>query len=279
MEKLLSDHEAAALAAKANEHRRTILRMLHAAGSGHPGGSLSAIDVLTVLFERVLRHDPKNPRWPGRDRFVLSKGHCCPALYAIMADRGYFPPEELATLRKLGSALQGHPDIRFMPALEVCTGSLGQGFSEALGLAIAAQIDGAPNRVYCMLGDGEIDEGQVWEGSLLAPARKLDNFVAIVDRNGAQQCGHTDEIMHTDPLAPKWEAFGWTVYEVNGHDVQEINWALQPERIVPGKPTMIVSNTKKGWPISFIMDSPADFHGKAPNDEELAKALAELDGK
>jgi transketolase len=277
MEKLLTDHEAARLVAKATENRRTILKMLHKAGSGHPGGSLSAIDIITVLFERVLRHDPQNPRWPGRDRFVLSKGHGCPALYVVLADRGYFPREDLDTLRRLGSPLQGHPDIRFLPALEVCTGSLGQGFSEALGLAIAAQIDGAPHRVYCMLGDGEVDEGQVWEASLLAPARKLDNLVAIVDRNGAQQCGHTNEILNTDPLPPKWEAFGWTVYEINGHDIQEINWALQPERIVPGKPTMIVANTKKGWPISFMMDSPADFHGKAPNDEELALALAELD--
>jgi len=276
MKKLLTDQGAGALAAKAKEHRRTILKMLHHAGSGHPGGSLSAIDVLTVLFERVLRHDPQNPMWPGRDRFVLSKGHGCPALYVVMADRGYFPKGELDTLRRLGSALQGHPDIRFLPALEVCTGSLGQGFSQALGLAIAAQIDRADHRVYCMLGDGEIDEGQVWEGSLLAAARKLDHFVAIVDRNGAQQCGHTDEILNTDPLPAKWEAFGWTVHEINGHEVQEIYWALQPERIVPGKPTMIVAHTKKGYPISFMMDSPADFHGKAPNGEELPRALAEL---
>jgi len=279
MEKLLSDAEAGELAAKANEHRRTILRTLNKAGSGHPGGSLSSIDILTVLFERVLRHDPQNPRWPGRDRFVLSKGHGCPALYVVMADRGYFPKEDLDTLRKLGSPLQGHPDIRFLPALEVCTGSLGQGFSQALGLAIAAQIDHSGHRVYCMLGDGEIDEGQVWEGSLLAPARKLDNFVAIVDRNGAQQCGHTDEILNTDPLPAKWQAFGWNVYEINGHDIQEVYWALQPERIVAGKPTMIVANTKKGWPISFIIDAPADFHGKAPNAEELEKALMELEGK
>ncbi|MBM3498860.1 MAG: transketolase [Armatimonadetes bacterium] len=276
MEKLLTDQEAGALAAKANEHRRTILKTLHKGGSGHPGGSLSAIDLLTVLFERALGHDPGNPRWPGRDRFVLSKGHCCPALYVVMADRGFFPVETLDTFRKLGSPLQGHPDIRFLPALEVCTGSLGQGFSEALGLAIAGQIDGAPHRVYCMLGDGEINEGQVWEGALLAPSRKLDNFVAIIDRNGAQQCGHTEDILDTAPLAAKWEAFGWTVYEINGHDIQEINWALQPERIVPGKPTMIVAHTRKGWPISFMMDSPADFHGKAPNDAELAAALAEL---
>lgn len=278
MEKLLPESEAAALAAKANEHRRTILRMLHKAGSGHPGGSLSCIDILTVLFEKVLRHDPQNPRWPGRDRFVLSKGHACPALYAVMADRGYFPREELDTLRKLGSPLQGHPDIRFLPALEVCTGSLGQGFSQAVGLAIAAQMDGARHKVYCMLGDGEINEGQVWEASLLAAARKLDGLIAIVDRNGAQQCGHTDEILRTDPLPQKWLAFGWTVYEIEGHDIQQIYWALQPERIEAGKPTMIVANTKKGWPISFIMDSPADYHGKAPNDEELEQALAELEG-
>jgi transketolase len=266
----------AAFQEKTKEHRRTILRMLNKAGSGHPGGSLSAIDLLTVLYDRILRHDPKNPMWPERDRFVLSKGHCCPAQYTVMADHGYFPREDLDTLRCLGSHLQGHPDIRFMPALEVGTGSLGQGFSEAVGLAIAGQIDGASHRVYCMLGDGEIDEGMVWEASMLARARKLDNLVAIVDHNGAQQCGKTEQIMPTDPLPPRWEAFGWTVYEINGHDFQEIYWALQPERIVPGKPTMIISLTHKGQGVSFMMDSPAEFHGKAPNDDELARALAEL---
>jgi transketolase len=279
MEKLLSEQEAGALARLANEHRRTILKVLHKAGSGHPGGSFSAIDLLTVLYEEVLRHDPQNPNWPERDRFVLSKGHGCPALYTVMAHRGYFSQETLFTLRELGSPLQGHPDTRFLPALEVCTGSLGQGFSQALGLAIAAQIDRAAYRVYCLLGDGEINEGQVWEGSFLAPARKLDNFVAIVDRNGAQQCGHTEDILNTDPLPPKWEAFGWTVYEINGHDVQELYWALHPDRIVAGKPTMIIANTKKGYPVSLFMDSPADFHGKAPNDAELELALKELEGK
>ncbi len=276
MEKLLSDQEVQAFADKTREHRRTILKVLNKAGSGHPGGSLSAIDIITVLFDRILRHDPKNPMWPERDRFVLSKGHACPALYVVMADRGYFPHEQLYKLRELGSPLQGHPDIRFLPALEVCTGSLGQGFSQAIGLAIRGQIDKADHRVYCMLGDGEIDEGQVWEGSLLAPDRALDNLVAIVDRNGAQQCGRTSDILRTDPLPPKWEAFGWTVYEINGHDFQEIFWALQPERIVEGKPTMIVANTHKGEGVSFIANAPADFHGKAPDDEELAAALAEL---
>ncbi|MGQ9730895.1 MAG: transketolase [Candidatus Zipacnadales bacterium] len=274
---MLSEEEAALLAAKVKEHRRTILRMLHKAGSGHPGGSLSAIDIITVLFERILRHDPDNPSWPERDRFVLSKGHACPALYVVLADRGYFPREELDCLRKLGSPLQGHPDTRFLPAVEVCTGSLGQGFSQALGLAIAAQLDKAAYRIYCMLGDGEINEGQVWEAALLAPARKLDNLVAIIDRNGAQQCGPTEEILKTDPLVPKWKAFGWTVYDINGHDIQEINWALQPERIVPGKPTMVVARTVKAYPISFMAKAPADFHGKAPNDEELERALAELE--
>ena len=276
METVLTDQELSELTAKTTEHRRTILKVLHNCGSGHPGGSLSAIDILTVLFERVLKHDPKNPVWPERDRFVLSKGHGCPALYTVLADRGYFPAEDLFTLRDMGSPLQGHPDRRFLPAVEVCTGSLGQGFSQALGLAISAQMDGAPHRVYCMLGDGEVNEGQVWEASLLAPARKLDNLVAVVDRNGAQQCGHTDEILNTDPLAPKWEAFGWTVYEIDGHDLNEVAWALDPARIVEGKPTMIVARTHKGHPISFMMDSPTDFHGAAPNDEQLEQALAEL---
>jgi transketolase len=276
IENLLSEQETAAFAGKAKEYRRTILRTLNKAGSGHPGGSLSAIDILTVLYERILRHDPKNPMWPGRDRFVLSKGHGCPAQYVVMAARGYFPPETLGTLRCLGSPLQGHPDIRFLPALEACTGSLGQGFSQAIGLAIRAKMDGDSHRVYVMLGDGEIDEGMVWEASMLAAARKLDNLVAIVDHNGAQQCGKTEEIMPTDPLPPRWESFGWTVYQINGHDFNEILWALQPERIVPGKPTMIVALTHKGQGVSFMMDSPADFHGKAPNDEELERALAEL---
>jgi len=276
MENLLSEQEIAAFAEKAKEHRRTILRMLNKAGSGHPGGSLSAIDILTVLYERILRHDPKNPMWPGRDRFVLSKGHGCPAQYVVLADRGYFPAETLGTLRRLGSPLQGHPDIRFLPALEVCTGSLGQGFSQAIGLAICAKMDGDSHRVYVMLGDGEIDEGMVWEASMLAAARKLDNLVAIVDHNGAQQCGRTEEIMPTDPLPPRWKSFGWTVYQINGHDFNEIIWALQPERIVPGKPTMIVALTHKGQGVSFMMDAPADFHGKAPNDDELERALAEL---
>jgi transketolase len=276
MEKLLSDAEVAALVEKTKEHRRTILRMLHQAGSGHPGGSLSAIDLLTVLYDRILRHDPKNPAWPGRDRFVLSKGHCCPAQYTVMADHGYFPKETLGTLRRLGSPLQGHPDIRFLPALEVGTGSLGQGFSQAVGLAIRAQMDHAPHRVYVMLGDGEINEGMVWEASMLAAARRLDNLVAIVDHNGAQQCGKTADILPTDPLPPRWEAFGWTVYEIAGHDFDQIYWALQPERIVPGKPTMVVALTHKGQGVSFMMNAPADFHGKAPNDEELARALAEL---
>ena len=276
METVLTDQELSELTAKTTEHRRTILKVLHNCGSGHPGGSLSAIDILTVLFERVLKHDPKNPVWPERDRFVLSKGHGCPALYTVLAGRGYFPAEDLFTLRDMGSPLQGHPDRRFLPAVEVCTGSLGQGFSQALGLAISAKMDGAPHRVYCMLGDGEVNEGQVWEASLLAPARKLDNLVAVVDRNGAQQCGHTDEILNTDPLAPKWEAFGWTVYEIDGHDLNEVAWALDPARIVEGKPTMIVARTHKGHPISFMMDSPTDFHGAAPNDEQLEQALAEL---
>jgi transketolase len=163
-----------------------------------------------------------------------------------------------------------------MPALEVQTGSLGQGMSSAMGLAISAQMDGADRKVYCMLGDGEIDEGQCWECALLAPDRKLDNFIGIIDRNGAQQCGHTEDIMRTDPLAPKWEAFGWTTYDIDGHDLQQLAWALDPARIVPGKPTMIIANTKKAYPISFMMEAPSDFHGKAPDDEELAQALAEL---
>ena len=274
MEKLLTDDEVAAMQRKATALRRRDLKMLHKAGSGHPGGSLSCMDIVLTLFERILKHDPKRPDWPERDRFVLSKGHGCPALYVVMADQGYFPDGTLDTLRQLGSPLQGHPDTRFLPAVEVCTGSLGQGFSAAIGLAIGAKLDGSRHKVYCLLGDGEIDEGQVWEGALVAAHHRLDDLVAIIDRNGVQQCGKTSVIMNTDPVPDKFRAFNWTVYDIDGHDFQRTYWALQPERIVPGRPTMIVARTVKGKGVSF-MDSP-DWHGKAPNDEELARALAEL---
>ena len=275
MQKMLSAEEQQAFVERGKELRRRILKMLTKAGSGHPGGSLSAIDLLMVLFDRVLKHDPKNPKWEGRDRFVLSKGHGCPALYVMLADHGYFPAEELDRLRLLGAMLQGHPDMRFLPALEIGTGSLGQGISVAVGLAIAGKLKGTDHKVFCLCGDGEVDEGIVWEASLLAPQRHLDNLVCMVDRNGVQQCSKTSDILTTDPLAPKWEAFGWTTYEIDGHDYDEILWALQPERIVAGKPTMIVARTHKGQGVSFMMGSP-DFHGKAPTPEELELALAEL---
>lgn len=275
MEQLLTPAEVEAMTEKAKRLRRRILTMLARAGSGHPGGSLSCIDIIMTIFDRVLRHDPKNPNWPERDRFVLSKGHGCPALYVVLADRGYFDDSVLDTLRRLGSPLQGHPDTRFLPALEVSTGSLGQGFSTAVGLAIGAKLQGAAYRIFTLCGDGEIDEGQVWEGSLVAAHHRLDNLTVIVDRNGVQQCGRTHEIMTTDPLAPKWQAFGWTAYEINGHDCNQILWALQPERIVPGKPTMIIADTVKGKGVSFMHGSP-DFHGRAPTPQELEQALAEL---
>jgi len=228
-----------------------------------------------VLYDRVLKHDPHNPKWEGRDRFVLSKGHGCPALYVMLADHGYFAAEELDRLRTLGAMLQGHPDMRFLPALEIGTGSLGQGISVAVGLAIGGKLKGQDHKVFCLCGDGEVDEGIVWEASLLAAHRHLDNLVCLVDRNGVQQCSKTSDILTTDPLPAKWEAFGWTAYEIDGHDYDEILWALQPARIVAGKPTMIVARTHKGQGVSFMMGSP-DFHGKAPTEEELKQALAEL---
>jgi len=264
-----------ALRRKALAMRRTIVQTIYEAGSGHPGGSLSAIDIILTLYEKIMRHDPKNPDWPDRDRFVLSKGHGCPAHYVVLADQGYFPPETLHTLRRLGSPLQGHPDRKTTPGLDASTGSLGQGLSVAVGMALAGKLDKKDYHVYALLGDGELDEGAVWEASLCAAHHQLDNLTAIVDRNGVQQCGKTQEIMTTDPVADKWRAFNWTAYEIDGHDFEQILWALDPARRQPGKPTVIVAFTIKGKGVSFMEGNPA-FHGKAPSKEELEQALREL---
>ncbi|HYH27696.1 MAG TPA: transketolase [Actinomycetota bacterium] len=262
----------------ARELRITDLEMIARAGSGHPGGTLSAADMIAALFFDTLRLRPEEPDWPDRDRFILSKGHCIPIVYAAMAKLGFFEGKLLDTLREVGSPLQGHPDRTRLPGVEASTGSLGQGLSIALGMAIAGKVDGASWRVYCMLGDGEVQAGQVWEAAMLAPRRGLDNLTAILDHNQVQQTGKVTEILDIHPIVPKWEAFGWRVLDIDGHDMGQIVDALQEARRTEGRPTMIVSRTKKGKGVSWMELDPA-WHGKAPKPEEAERALAELRGE
>jgi len=260
---------------KANEIRKLIIRMTTCAGSGHPGGSLSATDIITTLYFEVMRHDPKNPNWEDRDRFHLSKGHCCPALYAVLALCGYFPIDELWSLRKLNSKLQGHPDRR-TPAIEVASGSLGQGLSVALGMALAAKIDNKDYRVYCLMGDGEIQEGNIWEAAMAASHYKLDNLCGIVDYNRFQIDGRTEDIMNLEPIVNKWEAFGWHVIECDGHNFQELLESFKTAKSIKLKPTVIIAHTVKGKGVSF-MEHVVDFHGRAPTQKECDIALKELE--
>ena len=260
---------------KAQGYRLDILEMTYAAGSGHPGGSLSAIDIITVLFNYEMRVDPQNPKWPDRDRFVLSKGHCCPALYAVLADLNFFPKEELMRLRKLGSLLQGHPDMNVTPGIEMSTGSLGQGLSVACGMAVAARLDGKDYRVYCMIGDGESQEGNIWEGAMLASHLKLDNLTTILDRNCLQVDGATECVVSLEPLSEKWRAFGWNVIEIDGHDMYQIISAVELAKKTKGKPTMIIAKTVKGKGISF-MENQLAYHGRALTKEEMDRAREEL---
>ena len=255
--------------------RREIIRMLAAAGSGHPGGSLSATDIMAVLFNEELRIDPKDPRDPDRDRFVLSKGHAAPALYAALALKGYLPVEQLTDLRKLGSPLQGHPDANKLPGVDVSTGSLGQGLSQACGMAIAGKLDNKDYRVYAVCGDGEQQEGQIWEAAMLAAHYKLDNLTAFVDHNHLQIDGDIEKVLSPEPLADKWRAFGWHVIEIDGHDLAAIRAAIAEAKTVKGQPTMIVAETVKGKGVSF-MENQASWHGSAPNAEQAAQALREL---
>ncbi|PLY06159.1 MAG: transketolase [Desulfuromonas sp.] len=255
--------------------RVEILKMLNQARSGHTGGSLSAIDVLTVLFFHQMRHDPSNPAWEGRDRFVLSKGHAAPALYATLAEAGYFPREDLKTLRRLGSHLQGHPDMRKTPGVEVCTGSLGQGFSQAVGLALAARLSGNDSRTYAMLGDGELQEGQIWEAAMAAPHYGLDRLCVVVDLNGLQIDGEVSRVMRVEPVGPKFLAFGWHVLEVDGHDVAAIARAFAEAKDVTDRPTMIIARTVKGKGVPFF-EHKASYHGTPPSDDELLQALEHL---
>ncbi len=265
------------LVIRARTIRQHIVRMTAAAGSGHPGGSLSAADILTALYFRILRLDPDNPRWPERDRFVLSKGHAAPALYAVLAERGFFPVSELGTLRELGSRLQGHPDMKVTPGVEASTGSLGQGLSFAVGLALAGKLDQASWRVYALLGDGEIEEGQIWEAAMAAAHYHLGNLTAFLDYNGLQIDGPVEKVMSIAPVDEKWRAFGWNTMVIDGHDLTAITRAAAEAARAKDRPTMIVARTIKGRGVSF-MENHHEWHGKAPNAEQLETALKELGG-
>ena len=246
------------------------------AGSGHPGGSLSAVEIVTVLYFRLLRHKPSDPQWSDRDRFILSKGHAAPLLYAALAECGYFPVDELSTLRQLDSRLQGHTDRTVTPGVEMSAGALGQGLSFAIGIALAARLNSQNYRAYVLLGDGECDEGQIWEGAMAAAHFKVDNLTAIVDNNRQQIDGWNRDVMNLDPFNKKWQAFGWHVIEVDGHDFTQLIDAFKQAKQVKGQPTVIIANTIKGKGVSFMENNPA-FHGKAPNAEEVEIALKELE--
>lgn len=259
-----------------NEVRKDIVTAVHSAKAGHPGGSLSAAELLTFLYFEEMNIDPKDPGKADRDRFVLSKGHIAPALYSVLAERGYFPKKELLTLRHTGSRLQGHPDMKQVPGVDMSSGSLGQGISAAVGMAIAAKLSGASYRVYTMVGDGEIQEGQVWEASMLAAHRRLDNLVVIVDNNNLQIDGEVDKVNSPYPIDKKFEAFNFHVINIDGNDFDQIEPALKEARAVKGQPTAIIAKTLKGKGVSF-MENAAEWHGKAPNDEEYKIAMADLE--
>lgn len=260
----------------ANEVRKGIVTAVHSAKAGHPGGSLSAADVFTYLYFEEMNIDPKDPKNPDRDRFVLSKGHTAPGYYSAMAHRGYFPVEDLVTLRHLGSHLQGHPCMQHVPGIDMSSGSLGQGISAAVGMALAGKMDKKDYRVYTLLGDGEIQEGQVWEAAMFAGSRKLDNLVVIVDNNGLQIDGPIDEVNSPYPIGAKFEAFNFNVVEIDGHDFDQIADAFKQAKECKGKPTAIIMKTIKGKGVSF-MENQVSWHGSAPNDEQCKQALEELE--
>lgn len=272
-------HDIEAIAGTCRAIRRDIIEMTGAAGSGHPGGSLSSVEIVATLYGAVMRHDPSDPKRADRDRLILSKGHAAPVLYAALAEHGYFPREELATLRKLGSRLQGHPDMRKTPGVEASTGSLGQGLALANGMALALRLDGLEAdgpTVFCLLGDGEIQEGEVWEAAMLAANYALGNLVAVVDLNGLQIDGPTCEVMDLGNVPEKFAAFGWTVITCDGHSIRELLDAFAKAKAADG-PAVIVARTMKGRGVSF-MEGLCDWHGKAPNADECARALSELAG-
>jgi transketolase len=271
-----SSASVAEMEAIAKRLRRHIITMIGKAGSGHPGGSLSAVEILTALYFKVLRHKPSDPKWSDRDRFILSKGHAAPALYATLAECGYFPVEELLTLRQMDSRLQGHTDRAVTPGVEMSAGALGQGLSFAIGVALAGRLNSKDYRVYVLLGDGECDEGQVWEGAMAAAHFKVDNLMAIVDNNGQQIDGWNRDVMNLEPFNKKWRAFGWKVIEVDGHSIPQLIDAFDQSKKIKRQPTVIIAHTVKGKGVSFMENNP-DFHGKAPNAEEVKLALKELE--
>lgn len=256
--------------------RKHIIDEVYSAASGHPGGSLSCADILTALYFSEMRVDPKMPQMPDRDRFVLSKGHCSPALYAALAEKGYFPAEDLLTFRKIDSYLEGHPSMRYVPGVDMSTGSLGQGISAATGMALAGKLDEKDYRVYAVLGDGELQEGEVWEAAMAAAHYKLDNLTAFLDHNGLQIDGKITDVMSPEPVTDKFKAFGWNVIVIDGHSMDQILSALDKAKRAKGHPTMIVANTIKGKGVSF-MEYQASWHGTAPSKEQRDQAIAELD--
>ena len=255
--------------------RRDIIRMIHASQSGHPGGSLSSADIVTALYFHFMRVDPRNPAWPDRDRFVLSKGHACPVWYSALAERGFFPVDELLTLRQIDGRLQGHPDMLKTPGVDITTGSLGQGLSAGVGMALGLKHDGRDARVYVIIGDGELNEGQIWEAAMAAAKFNLDNLMTFVDYNNLQLDGWCHEIMPIEPVVDKWRAFNWEVFEIDGHDMRQIVDTIERAQQVSGKPSMIIAHTIKGKGVSFMEDQ-CDWHGKAPNDQEFEEAMIEL---
>lgn len=256
--------------------RKGIITAVASAGSGHPGGSLSAADIMTYLYFKAMNVDPKNPKKPDRDRFVLSKGHCSPGLYSTLANRGFFPVEDLTGFRQVDSYLEGHPNMDKVPGVDMSTGSLGQGISAAVGMALAGKLDKKDYRVYSILGDGELEEGQVWEASMAAAHYKLDNLTAFVDYNGLQIDGNITDVMNPEPIPDKFRAFGWNVITINAHDFDEIEKAVEEAKVFKGKPTMIVAHSTKGKGVSY-MENQASWHGSAPKKEQAEQAIAELD--
>jgi len=275
-ERVMARPDVASLRRLAVDLRQDILRTIANAGSGHPGGSLSMVELLIGLYWYKLRHDPKRPDWPDRDLFLLSKGHGCPALYVVLATLGYFPKDELSTLRKYPTRLQGHPERGMLPGIEMSSGSLGQGLSMANGIALADRLDGRTRRVFCLMGDGELQEGQVWEAAMTGHHHKLDSVCAIIDANQLQQNGPVKQIQDIEPLPDKWRAFGWHVIEIDGHDIAKVLDAYDQADAVKGKPQAIIARTVKGKGVSFMELNHA-WHGVAPKPDELEKALKELD--
>lgn len=270
------EKEIESLSQKAKEVRKGIIQAVYSNQSGHPGGSLSIADILTVLYFKEMKIDVKNPKWEERDRLVLSKGHCAPALYSVLANREFFNVEELKTFRSLNSNLQGHPDMKHIPGVDMTTGSLGQGLSSANGMAIAAKMDKKDYRVYCILGDGEIEEGQIWEAAMTSNKYKLDNLCVIVDNNNLQIDGTIEEVMNSYPIDEKFRSFGFQIIHIDGHDIDEIIKAFEVAREIKGKPTCIIAKTIKGKGVSF-MENQVGWHGKAPNQEEYEQAMRELE--